>query len=163
VIVFALHPTAIRGTELAGAMKNVMAVAAGICDGLRLGTNARPPCSHGVWPRWGRSAGAMVRCPRHPLTDWPGWAISCHSQQLLAATTARSALMAQGVSAARGQGDPPGPWRGDDCQGRPCAARQHDLSPADPVTVVAFVEGLFHGRSGAQNPDERESSAQEKR
>ena len=29
------------GTELAGALKNVMAVAAGICDGLQLGANAR--------------------------------------------------------------------------------------------------------------------------
>ena len=29
------------GTELAGALKNVMALAAGLCDGLRLGANAR--------------------------------------------------------------------------------------------------------------------------
>ncbi len=29
------------GTEIAGALKNVMAVAAGVCDGLGLGTNAR--------------------------------------------------------------------------------------------------------------------------
>ncbi|MEO1001727.1 MAG: NAD(P)H-dependent glycerol-3-phosphate dehydrogenase [Cyanobacteria bacterium J06638_7] len=29
------------GTEVAGALKNVMAVAAGLCDGLRLGANAR--------------------------------------------------------------------------------------------------------------------------
>ena len=30
-----------RGTELAGGLKNVMAIAAGICDGLALGANAR--------------------------------------------------------------------------------------------------------------------------
>lgn len=29
------------GTELAGALKNVMAIAAGVCDGLQLGANAR--------------------------------------------------------------------------------------------------------------------------
>jgi glycerol-3-phosphate dehydrogenase (NAD(P)+) len=31
----------ITGVELGGAMKNVIAIAAGICDGLQLGTNAR--------------------------------------------------------------------------------------------------------------------------
>ncbi|MDH5535812.1 MAG: NAD(P)-dependent glycerol-3-phosphate dehydrogenase [Betaproteobacteria bacterium] len=44
-----LHGTALRvysstdviGVEVAGAVKNVMAIAAGICDGLRLGNNAR--------------------------------------------------------------------------------------------------------------------------
>jgi hypothetical protein len=51
------------GVELGGALKNVMAIAAGICDGLRLGHNARAAlnasqrsghrCSHGAAVRVG--------------------------------------------------------------------------------------------------------------
>ena len=37
--------TDILGVELAGALKNVIAIAAGICDGLGFGTMPRMPCS----------------------------------------------------------------------------------------------------------------------
>jgi len=48
----------VRGTELAGALKNIYAIAAGVCDGLGLGDNAKASLIT-------RSLSEMVRLGRH--------------------------------------------------------------------------------------------------
>lgn len=40
-----------RGVELCGAMKNIIALAVGISAGLGYGDNAEPPLSHAVWKK----------------------------------------------------------------------------------------------------------------
>ena len=42
----------IVGVCVAGALKNIIAIAAGVCDGMALGYNARRPWLRGLWWRW---------------------------------------------------------------------------------------------------------------
>ncbi|MDR1394669.1 MAG: NAD(P)-dependent glycerol-3-phosphate dehydrogenase, partial [Deltaproteobacteria bacterium] len=55
----------VKGVELGGAMKNVYAIAAGICDGLELGLNARAAFLTRALAEMTRLA---VRCGANPLT-----------------------------------------------------------------------------------------------
>ncbi|MDR2612301.1 MAG: NAD(P)-dependent glycerol-3-phosphate dehydrogenase [Deltaproteobacteria bacterium] len=55
----------LRGVELGGALKNVYAIAAGICDGLELGLNARAAFLTRALSEMNRLAGALGA---HPLT-----------------------------------------------------------------------------------------------
>lgn len=47
--VYANHD--IVGVEVGGAVKNVLAIATGLCDGLALGLNARAALNLAAWPR----------------------------------------------------------------------------------------------------------------
>jgi glycerol-3-phosphate dehydrogenase (NAD(P)+) len=58
------HSTGIVGAEIAGAYKNVLAIASGICDGLQLGNNARASLiSRGLveMERFGREFGSKKK------------------------------------------------------------------------------------------------------
>jgi glycerol-3-phosphate dehydrogenase (NAD(P)+) len=64
--VFRIYTTEdIRGVELGGALKNVYAIAAGICDGLSLGLNARAAFLTRALAEMARLAGVLGA---HPLT-----------------------------------------------------------------------------------------------
>ena len=65
----------VDGVELAGAAKNVIAIAAGISDGLGLGSSARAALSLAASPNSPGWACEPVRAPR-PSMGSRGWATS---------------------------------------------------------------------------------------
>lgn len=64
------------GAELGGAMKNVLAVATGVADGMQLGLNARAGLITRGLNEMLRLAAAIGAKPE-TLMAWPGWAIWC--------------------------------------------------------------------------------------
>ena len=60
------------GVELGGVLKNVIALAAGMCDGMRLGVNAKVPWSLAACSRWPGSAlrSAAGARPSSVSADW---------------------------------------------------------------------------------------------
>lgn len=65
----------VRGVELGGAVKNVIAIAAGVCDGLQFGDNARAAL---VTRGWRKSRGLRGHGARaSTFMGLSGWATSC--------------------------------------------------------------------------------------
>ena len=90
--------TDVVGCEIAGATKNVMAIAAGIGDGLGLGDNTRAVLITRGWPSWAASASPWAaRCS--PSAAWPAWATSSPRAPARRAGTGRS--VSRWVRAAR--------------------------------------------------------------
>jgi len=131
------------GTELAGALKNVMAVAAGICDGLELGTNAKASLLTRGLAEMGRLLVAMGGAPAtlYGLAGLGDLLATANSS--LSRNYRFGRLMAQGSSAAEAreslQATVEGPMT---AKAALALARQHDLSLPICEQVVAFVEGL---------------------
>ncbi|GAA3111137.1 hypothetical protein GCM10017687_24650 [Streptomyces echinatus] len=65
--------TDVIGCELGGAIKNVIALAVGVTDGMRLGDNAKAALVTRGWPRRPGWASPWVRTRSHS-PGWPAWA-----------------------------------------------------------------------------------------
>ncbi len=63
------------GTELAGATKNIIAIAAGILDGLAAGNNAKAALVTRGLVEITRLGVAMGAARNRPFRAWPAWAI----------------------------------------------------------------------------------------
>jgi len=62
-----LHEPRSPGPRVRRCLKNIYAIAAGCCDGLALGDNAKSALLRGRWPRWSVSARRWAR-GRKPFT-----------------------------------------------------------------------------------------------
>lgn len=136
------------GVEVGGALKNVMAIAAGICDGLQLGQNARAALiTRGLAEitRFGVSLGAEPET-FHGLTGLGDLVLTCTGD------LSRNRRVGLGLAAGKPLAQVLGEL-GHVAEGVPCAAVVHRRAAElrVDVPIVNAVQAVLEGRIDARN------------